>query len=480
MKLSEYGTYDALGLADLMRRKEVTVAELVTCATAGYGKVNPTLNAIIEMLPNWQQEARRAALDGPFGGVPFLIKDLMIRAQGVAQDCGSRLLAGAPVSPDDTDLMRRFRDSGVVLLGRTNVPEIGFCATTEPVLHGPTRNPWDTTRSPGGSSGGSAAAVAAGIVPIAHANDGGGSIRIPAGQCGAVGLKPTRGRIPVGPDSGDPLHGMGIEFAITRSVRDAAAMLDAVEGPGVGDRYVIPRPEHTYLSRMSARPRRLKLAFSHASGTFGKVDPACVAALMAVVSQCVSLRHTVEEAAPKYDEEGFHRASLTYWTSATAAALTRAAELLKRTPSQENLEHSVWANYQHGLRLRALDLEQADVAANQVCRSVGAFFREYDVLLTPVAASPAWPLRTIDSNDARHDAHSWYRQTFSMCPFTALYNLTGQPAISLPLAHTQAGLPVGIQLVGRYGDEGTLLSLAGQLEQAMPWKERVPPIHVSH
>ncbi len=479
MNLSEYASFDGLGLAELVRKKDVSAAELAAAALSAHAKVNPAINAVIEVLPDWERQVARAALDGPFGGVPFLIKDLVLHAEGVRQDSGSRMLAGAFVSPADSDLMRRFRQSGVALLGRTNTPEFGFSPTTEPVLYGPTRNPWDPSRSAGGSSGGSAAAVAAGIVPVAHANDGGGSIRIPASVCGLVGLKPTRGRTPTGPDYADPLHGMGIEHVVTRTVRDAAAMLDAVEGPGVGDRYVIARPTRPYLAEVTAAPRPLRIAFSSAGGLIGRVDPVCTALLEKVASECSALGHALENAAPRYDEEAFHRANLIYWASFCAAGVAGSAAMFGRTPSRDNLETTVWANYEYGLGLKALDLEMADASANQVCRAVGAFFTDYDVLLTPTVGIAPWPLKFIDANDPKHDVHSWYQHLFSLIPFTALYNMTGHPAISLPLGWTSEGLPVGIQAVGRLGDEATLFNLAGQLEQAMPWRDRLPRIHAS-
>ena len=479
MKLSEYASYDALGLADLVRRREVSAHELATAALGACEKVNPALNAVIAILPDWERQVAGARVEGPFGGVPFLIKDLVLHAEGVVCDSGSRLVAGAFVAPADSDLMQRFRRSGVALLGRTNTPEFGFNASTEPVLHGATRNPWDVTRSPGGSSGGSAAAVAAGVVPIAHANDGGGSIRIPASACGLVGLKPTRGRTPVGPDYAEPVHGLGIEHVVARSVRDVAAMLDAVEGPGVGDRYAIARPVRPYLDEVGTAPQRLRIAVTSDGGMYGSVDPACVAAVRQVADQCASLGHIVEEAAPRYDEPSFHKANLAYWASFCTFGVAATAQALGRTPSPDNVEATIWANYQYGLTLKAIDLEMADALANQVCRAVGAFYETYDVLLSPTIGSPPYPLGTLNANDPRHDAESWYRHLFAHIPFTALYNLTGQPAISLPLCWSGDGLPIGVQAVGRLGDEATLLNLAGQLEHAMPWRHRLPRVHVS-
>ena len=479
MKFDEYAKHDGLGLAALVRSGQVSAEELAQTALAAIDALNPRINAVIGRIDGWQGDI--AALDpaAPFHSVPFLIKDLVLHAKGVRCDMGSRLVNGAFISPHDTELMARFRKAGLVTLARTNTPEFGACATTEPLLYGPTRNPWDLTRSSGGSSGGSAAAVAAGIVPLAHANDGGGSIRIPAAQCGLVGLKPTRGRTPVGPETGMPLHDMGIEHAVTRSVRDCAALLDAVEGPSPGDRFAIARPLRPYRDEASAAPRTLRIAFHADGGTHARVDAECAAAVEAAARLCASLGHQVEPARPVYDEEMLAGINLCYWSSFTAGAVLGLSQMLGKTPSPENLEACVWALFQHGLSLRAVDLEQADMLANIVCRSVAPFFQTYDVLLTPTVAAPPLPLGTMDGNRAGLDAASYLRQTFGHVPFTALFNLTGQPAMSLPLATSNDGLPIGVQLVARWGDEATLFNLAGQLEQAQPWSQRRPAIHVN-
>lgn len=482
MKPDEYAGCDALQLAELVRRREVSATEVAACAAAAIDGLNPRINAVIGRIDAAGIAAQIAAVPAgaPFAGVPFLIKDLVLHARGVPCDMGSRLVHGAFVPDADSDLMARFRQSGVITLGRTNTPEMGFNASTEPLLYGPTRNPWNAEHSPGGSSGGSAAAVAAGMVPIAHANDGGGSIRIPASMCGIVGLKPTRGRTPTGPDYADPLHGLGIEHIVSRSVRDTAAMLDAVEGPGVGDRYEIPRPQRPYLQEIAAPPPRLRIAFSAGVDSHSApADAECVRALEAVARRCVDLGHTVEEARPSYDADAFHRANMMFWASFCAAGVAGAAQMFGRTPAPENLEASLWANYQFGLGLKALDLEWADAVMNQVCRSVAPFFGRHDVLLTPTIAVPPYRLGVLNANAPGLDAQAWYDHLFRHLPYTALYNMTGQPAISLPLCQSAAGLPIGIQAVARWGDEATLLRLAAQLEQAMPWAGRMPPIHAA-
>jgi amidase len=479
MNLSEYASYDALGLSDLVRSKSVTPAELVDCALRANALVNPQINAVIGMVPDWELQLDAPQSGGPFFGVPFVIKDLVLQAKGVPCDFGSRLLRGAFIAPQDTELMRRFRKAGVITWGRTNTPEFGFANTTEPILYGPTRNPWDMTRSAGGSSGGSAAAVAGGIVPIAHGNDGGGSIRIPAAKCGVVGLKPTRGRTPVGPLTGDPLHGMAAEHIISRSVRDSAAMLDAVEGPGIGDRFVIPRPRRSFLEEVSAAPRRLRIALSTDGRRYGKVEPECVEAAQETARLCVSLGHEVEEAQPNFNDEAFHIANGVYWSSSLAGGITRFAPSVGRHPSPDNLEATVWTVFQYGLQLKAIDIELADFHANNICRSVGSFFTRFDVLLTPTLRAPPLKLGELNADDSNFSALEWLHACFAIAPFTALYNMTGQPAISLPLGESRDGLPIGVQFAARYGDEATLFNLAGQLEVASPWAHRKPRVHVS-
>jgi amidase len=479
MNLHEYASYDALGLAELVRSKSVTPRELVECALRANALVNSKVNAIIGIVPDWELQLNQCYSDAPFLGVPFLIKDLGLQAKGVPCDFGSRLFRGAYIAPQDTELMSRFRKAGVVTWGRTNTPEFGFANTTEPVLYGPTRNPWDTTRSAGGSSGGSAAAVAAGIVPIAHGNDGGGSIRIPAAACGLVGLKPTRGRTPVGPLAGEPVHGMAIDHIIARSVRDSAAMLDAVEGPALGDRFVISGPHRPFLEEVSTAPRRLRIALSTDGRRYGNAEPECVEAVRDAGRLCVSLGHDVEEAQPDFDDDAFHTTNAIYWCSSLAGGVTRFAQFLGRRPSPDNLEATVWTCFQYGLTLKAIDLELADFHANGICRSVGSFFGRFDVLVTPTLRASPLKLGTLNADDPNFGPLEWLQANFAVSPFTALYNMTGQPAISLPLAESRDGLPIGVQFAASYGDEATLFNLAGQLEVASPWTRRKPGVHLS-
>lgn len=474
MKLDEYARYDGLGLAELVRNGEVSAAELAATARLGIEKVNPTINAVIGNIDSQSP----GPAGGPFAGLPFLIKDLVMHAEGVRCDMGSRLVDDSFVSPHDTELMRRFKAAGFVAIGRTNTPEFGFCSTTEPILYGPTRNPWNVGRSPGGSSGGSAAAVAAGIVPIAHANDGGGSIRIPAAMCGVVGLKPTRGRTPTGPEFGQPLHGLGIEHVVTRTVRDCAAVLDSVRGPGVGDPFVIPPPSRPYADEIGAPTGRLRVAVSLSGMKGARAGGDVRDAVMRVVRELETLGHEVSEASPTYDETMFHKANIVYWCGFLAAGILGTSQLNGRQPSPETLEATTLACYQYGLGLKLVDLEMADAFANIVCRSVAPFFNEYDVLLTPTLGERTVALGHLDANDPSLDAQGWYDRLFDHASYTALYNMTGQPAISLPLTTDSEGMPLGMQFVARFGAEDILLRLAAQLEQAMPWTGRRPAVHV--
>ncbi len=480
MELHEYAQYDGIGLADLIRRKEVKPSELIELTLKAIEQVNPKLNAVIGLIVEQSDQVKEADMpDGPFRGVPFLIKDLLIHAAGIPCDSGSRLLQNL-VLDYDTELMARFKKAGLVTIGRTNTPEFGLNVTTEPVLHGPSRNPWDTSRSTGGSSGGSAAAVAARIVPWAHANDGGGSIRIPASSCGVVGLKPTRARNSLGPDFGEAVLGLAIEHVVTRTVRDCAAMLDATHGPAAGDPYIITPPVRPYLEEASTPPGKLKIAFTTTGWNGVKANPDCIQAVEDTARLLESLGHEVVEAAPQLDFETMLGAAVPAWTGWVAAAVETARLLFDRTPSQDNLEATSWACYQYGMKnVSGLDILNSLAVFNQANRSVGAFMQNYDILLCPTLIAPPVELGFYDANDATLDAKGWIDKLFQgFALFTGLFNVTGQPAISLPLEQTEKGLPLGMHFAARFGDEATLLRLAGQLEEARPWIDRKPPISI--
>jgi amidase len=479
ISLSDYASHDGLGLAALVARKEVTAKELLDIALAAVAKVNPKLNAVLQTLPEMAAaEIAAKTPSGPFAGVPFVIKELVLHAKNVRLDSGCRLTQGM-VPEADSELMARFRRAGLVLMGTTQTPELGYNPTTETILHGPVHNPWDLGRSAGGSSGGSGASVAAGIVPIGHANDGGGSIRIPAACNGLVGLKPTRDRTPTGPDYADPLCGLAIEFAVTRTVRDAAALLDAVAGPDVGAPAIIAPFARPLASEVGAAPGKLRIAWTTTPASGEKIDPECVKAVHETVRTLEDLGHTLIEGGPKYDWDAFLNNVHPIWTAFTALSIDSAAKALGRKPGPDNLEAVTLACYEDGMRVSALDLLYAQAHGNMLSRSVGAFFQNVDALVTPTIARAPAPLGEINQNRKGMTAMEWTRQVFAYVPFTPLFNTTGQPAISLPLYATAAGLPIGVQVVGRFGDEATLIRVASQLEQARPWSKRKPPVHVS-
>ncbi len=479
ISFNEYADHDGLGLAALVARKEVTPEELVATAIAAIEKVNPKLNAVLQTLPQQATaEIRQGLSQGPFTGVPFLIKELVLHAKGVRCDMGSKLAQGF-VPQTDTELMARFRRAGLVLVGTTQTPELGYNPTTETTLFGPVHNPWDLTRSAGGSSGGSGAAVAAGIVPIAHANDGGGSIRIPAACNGLVGLKPSRDRVPTGPDYSDPLCGLACEFVVTRSVRDAATLFDLVSGADVGAPGHPTPPVRSYREEVGAQPGRLRIAWTTTPASGAKIHPECEQAVQETVRMLQDLGHTLVEDRPQYDWETFLQNVHVIWTAYTASAVDDVAKGMGRKPSLDNLEAVTLACYEDGKRYSAVDLLNAMAHGNLISRQIGAFFQNVDAFITPTLAQPPAPLGELNQNRKGMTAMEWTRQVFTYVPFTPVFNSTGQPAISLPLHWSANGLPIGVQIVGRFGDEATLLRLASQLETARPWAGKRPPIHVA-
>lgn len=478
MRLDEYAAHDMIGLAGLVASGEVKPAELVSCCFEAIDAVNPRLNAVIGLVP----EDLRAGMggQGPFAGVPFLIKDIVLHMAGMPNEAGSALCAGL-VAPEDSELMARFRRAGLVVVGRTATPEFGFCSTTESRLCGPTRNPWNPALMAGGSSGGSSAAVAAGIVPAAHASDGGGSIRIPAAYNGLVGMKPTRGRTPAGPDYGEPLSGLGIEHAVTRTVRDSAALVDATQGADLGARNIIQPPVRPYLEETAADPGRLRICWADEPWSGIAVDADVKAALAAAVSLLEGLGHAVEPGRPEIDYPGFFKATKIFWTAGVASWIEGAAAATGRAIGLETLETSTLACWEYGRGLSALDLLWAEDFMNRVSRSVAPFFASADILMTPTVGRVAQPIGFLDANrSSGWTADEWTDAVFGHAPFTALFNMTGQPAISLPLGSDSRGCPVGIQFVAALGREDILFRLAGQLEQASPWAGRRPAVHVAN
>lgn len=476
MAIAEYARYDGLGLAELVARGEVTPIELVDEAIARIETHNPRLNAVVYTIFDQARAAARELEEGgegQFRGVPFLLKDILGNCLGAPTACGSRFMLDLPAMHDDT-LVARFKAAGLVPLGKTNVPEFGLLPTTESPLYGACRNPWNLEHSTGGSSGGSAAAVAAGIVPVAHANDGGGSIRIPASCCGLVGLKPTRARNPLGPMLGDLVSGLIAEHIVSRTVRDTAAMLDCTHGPEPGDPYCAPRPARPFLDEVGAPPGRLRIAFSTKKIDGGRIHPECVAAVERTAKLCESLGHVVEEATPPVDMAMVTQAFLTLWCAGLATQIDAVAMMTGREVREDLFAGVSWGLYQQGRQIGAAQYLIAVAMLQMQGRQVGRFHETYDCWMTPTLGAPPLRLGVVDL-DEREPAKA-LEPLLDYVPFTPLQNATGQPAISLPLHWTAGGLPVGVMFAGRFGDEATLLRLAAQLEAAAPWHDRKPPV----
>lgn len=473
MSMSDYASHDGLGLAELVRKGEVSPAELAEEAISRIEKHNPALNAVVTRMYDQGRAMAKAPGDGPFRGVPFLLKDVLGDFTGVPTQYGSRFMAGVPATRDST-LTARFRKAGVVILGKTNVPEFGLLPTTESAFYGPARNPWNLAHSTGGSSGGSAAAVAAGIVPIAHANDGGGSIRIPAACCGLVGLKPTRARNPLGPDLGDLMGGLIQEHIVSRSVRDTAAMLDCTSGNEPGDPYWAPPPERPFLDEVSRDPGKLRIAYSVTNLGGNRVDAECVKGVEAAAKLLAGLGHEVEEAAPVLPMEMLSGAFMALWSAGLALQIDAFAMLHGKEPNDNEIEGLTWGLYQAGRQITAVQYQMAIAQMQMMSREVARFMERYDVWLTPTLGAPPLKLGTVDIHE--RDPQKAFAPIIDYVPFTAIENATGQPSISLPLHWSAEGLPVGIMFSGRFGDEATLIRLAAQLEKAQPWKDRHPKV----
>lgn len=467
---------DATGMAALVREKDVQPIELVEEAIERIQRVNPHINAVVTTMFDQAQKAAKEKLpDGPFKGVPFLLKDLMASFAGVPMTLGAGLLKN--FIPDrDSELVTRLKRAGLIIVGKTNTPEFGILPTTEPRLFGPSLNPWDTTRTTGGSSGGSAAAVAAGLVPMAHANDGGGSIRIPASCCGLFGLKPTRARNPLGPNFGDVMSGLVCEHALTRSVRDSASLLDATSGPDIGDPYWAPTPSRPFQQEVGADPGKLRMAFSTRSLDGIEAHADCVEAVLSAVRLSEGLGHQISEGAPKVSGEEMNKCFLTLWSAGCAATLQGIESVIGRSLKPEDMEPLTWVLYEIGRTQTGANYLLALQSLQRMARDVAHFFLDYDIWVTPTLALPPLPLGRFEP--APEDPLQGLRQSAHFAPFTPVCNMTGQPAMSIPLFWNAEGLPIGVHFIGPFGDEATLFRLAAQLEAARPWIQRRPPLSV--
>ena len=493
MNSSEFLAYDALGLADLVRTRQVSARQLVDIAIARIERLNPSLNAVVHpMFDAARQAADAPRDDAPFGGVPFLIKDLLTAYAGQPLQSGSRLYRGWRPA-HDSELMTRYRRAGMIVVGKTNTPELGLTPYTEPEAFGIARNPWNLARTTGGSSGGSAAAVASGMVPMAGGGDGGGSIRIPASCCGVFGFKATRGRVPTGPDEGELWGGAVTEGVLSRSVRDSAAMLDAVQGADVGAPYAAPARTCPFLDEVTTPPGRLRIAFTDAPMLGHTIHPDCSAALRDVVGLLESLGHELIMQSPVIDRERFNQAFMTIVCGEVLADLRDAEQRLGRRVKREDVEFSTWGLALLGGAISAGEYAAAQRYLQRVARDIGVFFESIDLLVTPTLGLPPVPHGTLKPKKSeesmlrmlgalragglmkRFGAIEQAAATvFDFIPYPPLFNVTGQPAMSVPLYWNADALPIGVHFAGRFGHDGTLFRVAGQLEAARPWRDRWP------
>ena len=479
--MSDLASLDATGQAELVRRGEVTPAELVEAAIVRIEKLNPQLNCVITPLfDKARAQAAGSLPDGPFRGVPFLLKDLVAESEGDPYHGGMKLLREMGfVAAEDTYLTAKFRQAGFVIVGRTNTPELGLVATTEPAAYGPTRNPWNLEHSTGGSSGGSAAAVAARLVPAAHANDGGGSIRIPASECGLVGLKPSRGRVSLGPHYGEALAGLAIEGSVTRSVRDTAGILDAIAGPMPGDPYTAPPFARPLREELARPPGRLRIGLlARRPGQGPPLHPECAAAAEGAARRLASLGHAIETSHPEaLDDSETTACFFDVFNVDTVHTLEQISQRLGREIREEDVEPLTWASAELGRAVPASRYVAAVGRMHSWTRRVASWWESgFDLLVTPTIAEP--PPRLGELAGTNPNAAEAWRRNGEVAAFTPLFNVTGQPAISLPLHWSADGLPVGVQIVAAYGREDLLIRVAAQLEQAEPWSDRRPPVSV--
>ncbi|MEL6963181.1 MAG: amidase [Pseudomonadota bacterium] len=466
--------HDGLSLGERVKAGDLTAVEAVEAAIHRIESANDTLNAVVTKIYDRALDAAKAAkADGPFAGVPFLLKDLGGALADVPFTGGSRFFRD-DCPPADSVLVQRYKSAGLIPLGRTNTPEFGLNASTEPVLFGATHNPWDITKSPGGSSGGSAASVAAGFVPLAHASDGGGSIRIPASCCGVFGMKTTRGRNTMAPYLGESLAGCSVEHVVSRSVRDSAAALDATAGPSIGDPYLAPPNDRPFLDESKIDPKRLRIAIASEAFNGTPVHPDCVVATERAGVLCEQLGHIVEPASPRFDAARLDRDYNALFSISASANIRQRAKFVGRELDPDKFERVTWAMMAKAETFSATDYVQLLNGLHSMSREICGFFEHYDLLLTPTLAQPPVPLGHLDM--MMDDLDAYVDRLWRFASFTYQFNVTGQPAMSVPLFWNDDDLPIGVQFVGNYGDEATLFQLAGQLERAAPWHDRYPSV----
>ncbi len=467
--------WDATETAEAVRTGELTASESIEAAIQRIEAGDSALNSVVL---DWFDHARSLVADlpdGPLRGVPFLLKDLWVQYEGQARTDGNTALAAdPPVATIDSLLVSRTKEAGLVTLGRSASPEMGSIPVTETAAHGATRNPWDTDRTPGGSSGGAAAAVAAGFVPVAHASDGGGSIRIPASCCGLVGLKPSQGRVSM---QGHGIEtGLGIDFCVSRTVRDSALMLDLMHGPGVGDTIIAPPPEQPYLQTFTQDPGSLRVGILDSQPMGGALHDACAEAVRKTATALEQLGHAVEVDHPSsLDDPSTAPTFMAMWAAGRRAGIATMEAALGRSLTESDIEPHNWAQAMAAEKMSAWDYVQSLAAVAQFRRATQQWWADgWDVLVTPTLAAP--PLRIGEITEPQDDPMAAMQRASEWVAYTAQFNATGQPAISLPLHWTADGLPIGVQLVAAYGREDLLLQVAAQLESALPWSDRRPPL----
>ncbi|HEY3137389.1 MAG TPA: amidase [Blastocatellia bacterium] len=471
---AEYDQYDGLGLAALVAKREVTPLELLNAVRQRLEATNPKINAVAQVFFDKAEAQIKQGLPyGPFKGVPFALKDLGQQLAGTKTTYGSR--AFKDNVPDfDSTLVARYKQAGLVIFAKSTTPELGLTTTTESVMFGLTRNPWDLERTSGGSSGGSSALVASRVIPMAHGSDGGGSIRIPASCCGLFGLKPTRGRVPLGPTQFEGWNGCSHHHALTISVRDSAALLDATAGEELGSPYFSPPPARPFLNEIGADPGTLRIALAVATPAGTPLDPECKKAAIEAAKLCESLGHKIVEAQPPIDDRWMREAFLTVLRVSTARTLDDAAKTLGRPVTEKDVEPVTWVIAQAGRAVTSVAYSRAIATMHQVGLAMAKFQKGYDVILSPTLAKQPVPLGVLSLSPASIAAYT--KDVTEFGPYTALYNVTGQPSMSVPLHWSGEGLPIGVMFSGRFGDEATLLRLAAQLEKAKPWAKKRPKI----
>jgi amidase len=479
MKLHEYAGQDATGLAALIRRREVTPAEVANLANEAIVLANPKINAVIETYDDRIDGLDETSLgDGPFRGVPILIKDVRGNEKGRKVEFGSRLAEGY-VCDSDTHLAEMFRAAGLNILGRSNAPEYSIATSTENLLYGNTCTPWREGYSAGGSSGGAAAAVAAGIVPVAHGSDIGGSLRIPASWCGCIGLKPSRGRVSAGPQVDEGGFGLSMNFVQTRSMRDTAALLDCLIVPQAGDPFHIPVPDGGFMPWLKRRPEKLRIAWTTAPTMDAPVDPEVAAAVEAAAQQLADMGHRVEQADLVFDQKAASEMMCAIWFFGFHKTLDKIGNQTGRVPGPDNLEPVTWEIYKRSREMDPYEFLEGLAWINQARREIGRFFSRYDVLLSPATAQVSQPHGRYGLNLPGLSPDEYMVLADEPVQFAFPYNVAGTPAISLPLAMHSNGLPIGVQLGSGPAQEHLLIALGAAFEEAMPWVDRVPPLHVT-